>query len=150
MKINRNSAWSEDEIFQYLDKAITPIRISCIDTDGYPIICSLWFIHLDGILWSASHKNAHIIKTLGNTTKVAFEVANNEYPYYGIRGKADIILLKDDPEDILEKVIDKYLQGSNKKLSNWLLSRKKDEYAIKISPVTLNSWDFSARMDRKK
>jgi nitroimidazol reductase NimA-like FMN-containing flavoprotein (pyridoxamine 5'-phosphate oxidase superfamily) len=150
MKVNRNSAWSKSEIFRYFDKAITPIRVSCIDTDGYPIICSLWFIHLDGVLWSASHKNAHIIKTLSNNTKVAFEVASNEYPYHGVRGKADVMLLKDDQDDILEKVIDKYLQGSNKELSSWLLSRKKDEYAIKISPITLNSWDFSQRMDRQK
>ncbi|MEH6445531.1 MAG: hypothetical protein V7784_16675 [Oceanospirillaceae bacterium] len=86
MKIKQNSAWSKDETFQYLDKTIIPIRVSCIDTDGHPIICSVWFIHLDGILWSASHKGVHIIKALANATKVAFEVANNKYPCHRVRG----------------------------------------------------------------
>ncbi|MFT6051428.1 MAG: nitroimidazol reductase NimA-like FMN-containing flavoprotein [Halioglobus sp.] len=148
MKIHPNSAWSKDTIFEYLDNANTPLRISCTGSDGYPIICSLWYIHQDGVLWSASHKNSHMVKTLRKDPKIGFEVATNEYPYHGVRGKANITLLEDSAEDILEKVIGKYLRGSNKNLSDWLMSRKADEYAIKISPITLNSWDFSARMVR--
>lgn len=149
MKIHSNSSWSKGEIFDYLDRATTPIRISCSDQDEYPVICSLWFIHQDGVLWAASHRNSYIIKALKSNSKIGFEVATNEYPYYGVRGKANVSLLQDDSENILEKVIDKYLQGSNKKLSSWLLSRKKDEYAIKICPVSINSWDFSKRMVRE-
>ncbi|MBL1142132.1 MAG: hypothetical protein HND53_08905 [Proteobacteria bacterium] len=148
MKIHPNSSWSKDEIFNYLDQATTPIRISCTDDDGYPVICSLWFIHQDGVLWAASHRNSYIIKALKNNPKTGFEVATNEYPYHGVRGKADITLLEDSSVNILEKVITKYLQGSNKKLSNWLLSRKKDEYAIRICPISINAWDFSKRMVR--
>ncbi len=150
MKIHPSSSWSKDEIFNYLDRATTPIRVSCNDDDGYPVICSLWFFHQDGVLWAASHRSAHIIKLLRRNPKIGFEVATNEYPYHGVRGKADITLLEDISENILEKVIDKYLQGSNKKLSSWLLSRKKDEYAIKICPISLNSWDFSKRMVREE
>lgn len=146
MKIHASSPWSEEEIFSYLDRATTPIRISCDDGDGYPIICSLWFIHQDGVLWAASHQDAHIIKVLMKNPKIGFEVATNDYPYRGVRGKANITLLKGDPENILEKAIDKYLQGSNTKLSNWLLSRKQEEFAIKICPISVNSWDFSKRM----
>ena len=150
MRVHSSSAWSKDEIFKYLDSADTPIRISCNDRDDYPVICSLWFIHQDGVLWAASHRNSHIIKTLGNNPRIGFEVATNEYPYHGVRGKANITLLEDNSTNILEKVIDKYLQGSNKKLSSWLVSRKKDEYAIKICPVSINSWDFSKRMVPKQ
>ena len=146
MKINSKSAWSQQEIFKYLDNASTPIRIACTDSDGYPVICSLWFVHKDGVLWSASHKNSHLIKTLSQNPKIGFEVATNHYPYYGIRGKANISLFKDSSELVLDKVIDKYLQGSNAKLSQWLKSRQDDEYAIKIEPTTLNSWDFADRM----
>lgn len=147
MKVHSKSAWSQDEILNYLNQAKTPIRISCAGDDGYPIICSLWFFHKDGVLWAASHKNSHIVKALRKSPKAAFEVATNDYPYRGVRGKANISLLDDSVENILEKVIDKYLQGGNKKLSNWLLSRKKDEFSIKISPVEINSWDFSGRME---
>jgi len=147
MKINADSAWSKEKIFSYLNRANTPIRISCHDNDGYPIVCSLWFIHDNGVLWSASHKNSYIIKTLRNNPKIGFEIATNEYPYHGVRGKADTMLFEDSKENVLEKAIDKYLQGSNKKLSTWLLSRKQDEYAIKICPISINSWDFSERME---
>jgi nitroimidazol reductase NimA-like FMN-containing flavoprotein (pyridoxamine 5'-phosphate oxidase superfamily) len=149
MKIHRNSAWSQQEISNYLDQTNTPLRIACNDGDGYPIICSLWFVHQDGVLWAASHKNSHIIKTLLKNPKIGFEVATNEYPYHGVRGKANVELLENEAGSILEKVIAKYLQDSNQKLGTWLMSRKKDEYAIKISPLSLNSWDFSERMEQK-
>lgn len=147
MKILTGSAWSKDQIFQYLDQTNTPLRISCNQTDGYPIICSLWFVHEDGILWAASHKNSYIIKALKSNPKIGIEVATNDLPYHGVRGKADTELVDDSSAEVLNKLIDKYLQDGNENLSRWLLSRKKDEYAIKIKPVSLSSWDFSARMD---
>ena len=146
MKIRANSAWSKDEIFRYLDDTNTPLRISCNEDDGYPLICSLWFIHDNGVLWSASHKNSHIVKTLRNNKKIGLEVATNEFPYHGVRGKANVELIDDSSGKVLSQVIDKYLQDGNKNLAEWLMSRKKDEYAIKIEPIVLNSWDFSARM----
>ena len=149
MKVNPKSAWSKDEIFAYLDRADTPIRISCNDSDGYPVICSVWFVHRDGALWAASHRSSYIIKALRQNPRIGFEVATNDYPYHGVRGKADITLLEQDSENILEQVIEKYLQGSNTKLAEWLLSRKQDEYAIKIDPIAINAWDYSQRMDSK-
>ncbi|MGK0499731.1 MAG: nitroimidazol reductase NimA-like FMN-containing flavoprotein [Oceanicoccus sp.] len=148
MKIHPKSAWSKAKIFEYLDQAKTPLRISFNNNDGYPTIGSLWYVHQDGVLWAASHKNSHIIKTLKNTQKIGFEIATNEYPYHGVRGKANITLVKYDSENVLEQVINKYLQGSNEDLSRWLMSRKSDEYSIRISPITINSWDFSGRMAR--
>ena len=147
MKILKASAWSEDQILNYLERADTPLRISCNQTDGYPLICSLWFVHKDGILWSASHKNSYLVKALKNNPKIGLEVATNELPYHGVRGKADTELIDDSSGKILGKVSGKYLQGGNESLSRWLLSRKEDEYAIKIKPISLTSWDFSARMD---
>jgi len=148
LKIHSKSAWSEAEIIRYLDQANTPVRVSCSDADDYPIVCSLWYVHHKGELWAASHKNSHIVKVLKKNPKIGFEVATNEYPYHGVRGKADVTLHSGYAEDILEQLIAKYLKGSNKDLANWLLSRKEDEYAIKIAPVSLNSWDFSGRMTR--
>lgn len=147
MKIHRKSVWSQKEIFNYLDKASIPLRIACNEEGGYPVICSLWFIHDDGVLWSASHKNSHIIKLLQRNAKIGLEVATNERPYHGVRGRANVELVDDSAGIILSKVIEKYLQGGNKELSTWLLSRKQDEYALKIKPTLLNSWDFSSRME---
>ncbi len=148
MKIHPSSAWSASEIESYLERADTPMRISVLGSDGYPLICSLWFVLRDGSLWAASHKNSHIVKVLEGNPKIGFEVATNEYPYHGVRGRAQVSLHEDSEENILEQLIDKYLQGTNQKLAAWLLSRKKDEYALKIVPIAINSWDFSDRMER--
>ena len=91
-------------------------------------------------------QNSHIVKTLRNNKKIGLEVATNEFPYHGVRGKANVELIDDSSGKVLSQVIDKYLQDGNKNLAEWLMSRKKDEYAIKIEPIVLNSWDFSARM----
>ena len=147
MKIHRNSAWSETQITHYLDESVTPIRIACNCADGYPIICSVWFVHHEGFLWAASHKNSHLVTTLKTNPKIGFEVATNDYPYHGVRGKADVELIRSEGESVLVKVLEKYLQGGNQNLTNWLMSRKHDEYAIKISPRSINAWDFSERME---
>ncbi len=146
MNIHPSSAWSEQQITDYLTKTDTPIRLSCQTNDGYPVICSVWFDYRDGFIWAASHKNSHLIKSLKKHPKVGFEIANNEFPYHGIRGKGDISLIDDSEGQVLETLINKYLQGSNTQLAHWLLSRKADEYAIKIQPLSINSWDFSKRM----
>ena len=118
MKINNGSAWSKDEILNYLNNANTPLRISCNDSDGYPIICSLWFIHKDGVLWAASHKNAHVVKVLQSTNKIGLEIATNEMPYQGIRGKATVELIDDSAGKVLSQLINKYLGSSNTQLAN--------------------------------
>ena len=146
MNIHPQSAWSEAQIIDYLQQANTPLRIACLDNDDYPIVCSLWFTYKDGALWAATHKSAHIIKLLQKKPQVGFEIATNEFPYKGVRGKADVSLFADNDVNTLEDVIDKYLQGSNQGLADWLLSRKDDEFALKISPLTINAWDFSHRM----
>ena len=148
MKLNPNSDWDLEEIERYLGSAQSPMRISYNAAGGYPLVSSLWFIYEEGTLWAASHKNSYLAKKLQDNPKVGFEISTNDYPYCGVRGKADALLLHDSDERVLERLIEKYLKGSNKKLASWLLSRQADEFAIRIKPVTLNAWDFASRMSK--
>ncbi len=150
MKLNKRSAWSKDQVFAFLDNERIPMRLAVIGADSYPLVCSLWFIRDGEVLWAASHRNAHIITLLAANKKAGFEVATNSYPYKGVRGKADIELVEDRSVDVLDKLVARYLQGGNKKLASWLLSRKQEEYAIKIVPRLVTSWDFSHRMTADK
>lgn len=122
------------------------MRLACNSLDGTPTICSLWFFYSDGYLWAASHKNAHIIKLLQQNPQVGFEIATNDYPYKGVRGKATATLTKIDAADVLKRLIKRYLDNSNKALADWLISRSDDEYCIKLAPQQINAWDFSSRM----
>ena len=42
---------------------------------------------------SATHKNSHIINVLRSNSKIGLEVATNEFPYHGVRGKANVELM---------------------------------------------------------
>lgn len=148
MKISKKSAWTQSEIEQFLADAKTPMRLAFNDLDGFPAVCSLWFFFDQGIFWAASHKNSHVVKMLKQSEKVSVEIATNEYPYKGVRGKANVDLSLDGADAVLNRLIDRYLVDGNNKLADWLLSRAADEYVMKITPRLLNAWDFSSRMDK--
>ncbi|ROR97973.1 hypothetical protein EDC56_3642 [Sinobacterium caligoides] len=146
MMISDDCQWSQQEILSFLAAAKIPLRASFCNTKNEPMICSLWF-KSDGItLWAASHENSYLIKQLKHNQTISFEVSTNEYPYKGVRGKATVELVKNNADAILHELIDKYLGNSNNQLATWLLSRASNEYAIKITPSHINSWDFSDRM----
>lgn len=148
MKIHSKSAWQESQITEFLSTACIPLRIASPGTDGFPTICSLWFLYEDGALWSASHKNAYIISQLQNDHHVGFEVATNEFPYRGVRGRGTASLTSENAGALLQRLIDRYLQDSNRELADWLMSRSADELAIRITPHTINAWDFTHRMQQ--
>jgi hypothetical protein len=64
----------------------------------------------------------------------------------GVRGKGDAKLVSEKGGEVLEKLIDRYLDDANAGLSEWLLSRKDTETAICIDPIWFYSWDYSQRM----
>lgn len=148
MKIHPKSRWNETRIVEFLENSNFPIRISFLDESNEPHICSLWYKYGEGELLSASHKNSFLIRQLMNKKIIAFEVSSNEYPYKGVRGKATIELSTINANTVLRDLISKYLGSGNAQLSSWLMSRTDDEYVIRIIPSTINSWDFSDRMEK--
>lgn len=122
------------------------MRLAYTGLDGTASVCSLWYFYDDGYLWAASHKNAHIIKVLKNNPIVGFEIATNDYPYKGVRGKASVTLSQTDSATVLKKLINRYLADSNRSLAEWLMNRSDDEYCIKLTLSSINAWDFSDRM----
>ena len=67
-------------------------------------------------------------------------------PYYGIHGPALATLHDDRGEEILRKLIDRYLGNSTSHLARFLLGRVERETAIALEPQTLVSWDYRERM----
>ena len=130
----------------FLNNSLIPVRLAAIDKDGYPVVCSLWFIYQDDELLCASHASAKIIRVLKANPHCAFEVSINSVPYKGVRGKAIATLKSDSEGVVLSKLIARYLGSSQPKLSQWLLSRRKDEYAIHLKIITQSNWDFGSRM----
>ena len=148
MEIHEKSDWEKDQIETFLLEAQVPVRLAFCDAYGHPRICSLWFKYENGMLWSASHRNAYLVRQLVNDNRVSFEVSTNDYPYKGVRGKAGVELSRERAGDVLGALIEKYLGDTNRELAEWLLSRADEEYAIKITPQSVNAWDFSGRMKK--
>ena len=148
MQLNPKSPWDEPKIVQFLETSEFPIRLAFLDKANEPLICSLWYQYENGVLWCASHKKSFLVSRLKNNKKIGFEVSTNDYPYKGVRGKAEVELSMLNTESTLSTLIAKYLGSGNAQLSSWLLSRADDEYVIKITPKTVNSWDFSHRMKK--
>ena len=146
MKIHAKSAWNQTTICAYLAEAEIPMRLAFINQQQEPMLCSLWFYYDNGRLFAASHENTYLIKQLQANPKASFEISNNDYPYKGVRGKATAVLSKQSAQQVMQRLIDKYLQQSNQKLATWLLSRIEHELVIELQIDSINAWDFSNRM----
>lgn len=146
--ISATSSWSSNGIDQFLTESTIPIRIAVQDND-FPLICSVWFAYdpAKEVIYCVSHEKSYLMKLLRKTGRCAFEVAPNEPPYKGVRGKAEVRLLQDDSTELLTSLINRYLGDTSSGLAKWLLSRVSEEVIIEMSPQWITAWDYSARMD---
>ena len=125
---------------------IVPLRLSCLTTSGWPMIIPLWFKFLIDRFYCATQQNAKIISYLKKDARCAFEISSENPPYRGIRGQGKTIIKKELGIEILETVIEKYIEKKNANLRKYLLKRKENEVAIEIIPTKVFYWDYSNRM----
>jgi len=130
----------------YLTETTVPLRLACVTNSGWPIVISLWYIYEDGKLYCATHKSAKILRHLRSGHRCAFEVGNNEPPYTGLRGRGVVTLITERGEQMLKKLLPRYLKNVDSPLAKQLLSRSRDEIVIEIEPERIYSWDFTERM----
>ncbi len=67
-------------------------------------------------------------------------------PYRGVRGQGEATLDDDRGEEILRKLVERYLPDPESSFAVWLLGRADREVAIRIDPVWVTAWDFADRM----
>jgi nitroimidazol reductase NimA-like FMN-containing flavoprotein (pyridoxamine 5'-phosphate oxidase superfamily) len=131
----------------YLREARVPLRLACNRPDGHPLLVSLWYAPQGGGLWCATQRDSRVAECLARDGRCAFEVAGDEPPYRGVRGKARARLVHHRGEETLRRLIDRYLGDANPRLAGWLLARAATETAIEIEPCSLMSWDYTSRME---
>jgi hypothetical protein len=122
-----------------------PIRLACINVEGWPITVSLWYVYLEEKIFCATQRNAKIIEYLSGNPKCGFEVAGDLPPYRGVRGWGYAKLDKVRGVEILYMLIKKYLRDEKSSLANFL-RRNDNEMAIEITPLSIFSYDYSDRM----
>ena len=137
---------TDDSIQNYLQAIKIPLRLSCVDEAGWPVVLSLWFLYEDGSFYCATPERAKLVSYLRREPRCAFEVADDEPPYCGVRGRAVATIDLETGWQILERLLVRYIGGTDNPLAETLLSRDDPEVAIRLEPQTFHTWNFSQQM----
>ena len=136
--------WSESDVRAFLHATVIPVRLASMGT--FPLVQSLWFLP-DGLdLWCATQSDSVLARRLRADDRCGFEVSGDQPPYRGVRGTGHATLVPEAAADTLPRLIERYDVADDSPLAAWLLSRIDTEVAVRFSPRTLASWDYSPRM----
>ncbi len=138
-------AWTRAEIDDFLTVTV-PVRLSCRTPEEHLWMLSLWYLWEDDALWCATAESADVVRYLEHRDEVAFEVSTNDPPYRGVRGRGHATVDADEDKTLLRRLLQRYLGGTDSALATRLLDPDRDEVRIRIDPVRMHSWDYSARM----
>jgi hypothetical protein len=139
-------AWSEKDIDRFLEESRIPARISCVTQGGWPMVFSLWYVYSNGKIFCSTQRTAKIIQHVSKNPRCAFEIAGDQPPYRGIRGKGMVVLSQERGPEILRVLLLRYLGGLESSLAKRLLAKSPSEIAIEIEPIGFFAWGFAARM----
>lgn len=137
--------WSADTITEFLTKAVIPIRLASTGSVG-PLVQSLWFTWMEDALWCCTQADSVLASRIARDSRVGFEIAGDEPPYRGVRGRGHAEFRPDAAATLLPMLITRYLGSTDGELAAWLLSRVDSETAIRIHDLRVTSWDYTPRM----
>lgn len=138
--------WDQGQINGFLQETRFPLRLACMGGDGFPRVVSIWYGYDGDVFHCVSHRSSQLVRLLEKSPKVGFEIGPNEPPYYGVRGQGEATLTPDEHGRVLRQMLQRYLDGEESSLAQWLLSRADGEMLITIRPLRLFSWDYRDRM----
>lgn len=144
--LSPKSAWNAAQAIEFLDATRAPLRLSTLDAEGFPHITSLWSLYVDGHWLCCTQRSALACQHLRRNPRVGFEIAVCAPPYRGLSGQGEASVLDEDATALLEQLADRFLEGRDRRLRQWLLSRVSTEVIIRITPRRVTSWDFQRRM----
>jgi hypothetical protein len=133
-------------VIAYLEAVLIPLRLSCLTTTGWPFVLSLWYLHDAGKLLCATLETARVVAYLRGEPRCGFEIAADQPPYCGVRGRAAAEIDPARGQEVLGRLIDRYLGDRDNGLARRLLARSQDEVAIVLTPVQVFTWDYRQRM----
>lgn len=138
--------WSARRVAEHLDEVNIPVRLATLTSSGWPAVTSLWFVRDGSELLCATQRDAGVARALRRDSRCGFEVAREDPPYFGVRGRATARVDSTGARDVLTALIEGYIGDTRSDLARWLLSRADDEVVLRLVPDRIVSWDYRARM----
>jgi general stress protein 26 len=140
---------TETEVNNFLQSKLN-IQIATIDEEGYPMIQPTWFLYDNdsGKIYVGTAKITKKVQNIQrNPNKVYFSIAEENYPYKGVKGRAIARISEDIQKNlpIIDKINLKYLGTLEHPLAKRLMesTRSGIEVVIEITPKFFSAWDFS-------
>ena len=130
----------------YLRESVIPLRLAAVSATEWPLVLSLWYLYDAGKIYCATQRSAKIVSHLQYNPKVAFEIAADSPPYCGVRGQGTATIDSQNGAGILEKLLHRYLGGTDSPLARNLMAKSANEVAIVIEPNRFFTWNFRKRM----
>ena len=139
------SGTMDAEITDFFEQVI-PLRLAFLTSDGSPAVASHWYLYEQGSVWCAVQQSSFVARCLAADPRCAFEVAGDEPPYRGVRGRGRAELVPERGEEVLRRLMARYLGDGSADLRRYLLARAATETAVRIEATKLSSWDYTERM----
>jgi hypothetical protein len=137
--------WDTAQVEAFLTHEVIPVRLATSGRTG-AMVESLWFDYRDGFIWCSTQADSVLLRRLRHDPRAGFEVAPDAAPYHGVRGRALVEIVHLGAAEVLNRLIDKYLDDPSSNLARWMRSRQTTEVALRLNPLTIHSWDNSARL----
>lgn len=138
--------FDRDAVLRFLDASVIPVRLACVAPSGWPLVVSLWFAREDDELVCATQRSSSLVRALEASPRCAFEVAGEQPPYRGVRGRAHVRIEPDDDLATLAALVLRYQGSTDGSLARRLLGRTTPEVRLRLDPTELTSWDYTRRM----
>lgn len=138
--------WDMVQIESFLANEIIPVRLGTIGRTG-AMVQSVWFDYRDGFIWCSTQSDSVLLRRVRHDPRAGFEVAPDAAPYRGVRGRAIAEISHIGAAEVLDRLVEKYIDDPTSNMARWMRSRRTTEVALRLNPLTLHSWDHSARVN---
>jgi general stress protein 26 len=143
------SAYSmtEGEVDKFLENKLN-LQLATIDELGDPGIQPVWFEYDKDkkSLFIMTPKTSKKAQNIRRKSKIYFSIDDENFPYKGVKGKGEAIVLEDEQKIMLlvEKINMKYLGTLDHPIAKMLIDNTRNgiETVFEITPKFFSTWDF--------